>query len=183
MTIRKTALMAAASIFFCLAIASAGLCADVAKIGTVNFQKIFDNSTAGKAVKQKITEEGQRMEADLRQKGEEIKEIKKMLDQDQDLGVMSKEARDEKKWQLDRKVDNVNALKRKYDRQIQEMQVSLVNQVRKDVLELIKNYGQKQGYLMIMEDLGVVYAPESLDITDEIIQLYNQDYSKNKKNG
>ena len=179
--LRKTAILMVLSLFFCIWGVSPGMCADVAKIGTVNFQKIFENSEAGKVVKKQITEEGKRMEADLRQKGEEIKEIKKMLDQDKDLGVMSKDAREEKKWQLDRKLDNVNALKRKYDRQIQEMQVSLINKVRKDVLELIRKHGEKEGYLLIIEDLGVVYAPESLDITDKIIQLYNQEYSKKKK--
>lgn len=153
-------------------------CADVAKIGTVSFQKIFDNSLAGKAAKAQINKEGQRMETDLKSKGDEIKSLQEMLDKD--AGIMSKEARDEKKWQLNRLVDDVKALKRKYDRQIQEFQMKHVNQIRKDVLEIIDDYGKKEGYLLILENIGVIYAPQSLDITDQIIQTYNAQYSKKK---
>jgi outer membrane protein len=176
---RKTTLSIAAVILMLTLGATAGWCADVAKIGTVNFQKIFDSSKAGQKVKNEIKEAGQRMEADLKQIGDEISKIKEMLERD--AGVMSKEARDEKKWQYDRKVDDVKALKRKYDRQIQELQMRLVNNVRKEVLNIIQDYGKKEGYLMIIEDLNTVYAPKSLDITDQVIQLYNAAYEKKNK--
>lgn len=176
---RKTTFSIAAVILMLTLGATAGWCADVAKIGTVNFQKIFDSSKAGQKVKNEIKEAGQRMEADLKQIGDEISKIKEMLERD--AGVMSKEARDEKKWQYDRKVDDVKALKRKYDRQIQELQMRLVNNVRKEVLNIIQDYGKKEGYLLIIEDLNTVYAPKSLDITDQVIQLYNAAYEKKNK--
>ena len=176
---RKTTFSIAAVILMLTLGATAGWCADVAKIGTVDFQKIFDSSKAGQKVKNEIKEAGQRMEADLKQIGDEISKIKEMLERD--AGVMSKEARDEKKWQYDRKVDDVKALKRKYDRQIQELQMRLVNNVRKEVLNIIQDYGKKEGYLLIIEDLNTVYAPKSLDITDQVIQLYNAAYEKKNK--
>ncbi|MFZ1983967.1 MAG: OmpH family outer membrane protein [Desulfatitalea sp.] len=153
-----------------------GFCADVAKIGTVNFQKIFENSSAGKAVKTAINSEGQRMEQDLKQKGEEIKALEKRLGED--AGVMSKEAREEQRWEYERKIDEVKALKKKYDRQIQELQMQRVNAVRQEVLQLIQEYGKKEGYLLIIEDVNVVYAPQNLDLTDEIIKRYNEKPSK-----
>lgn len=158
---------------------TSGFCADVAKIGTINFQKIFENSNGGKAVKALVNSEGQRMEQDLKQSGEEIKALETRLRQD--TGVMSKEAREELKWELDRKIADVKALKKKYDRKIQEMQVRLVNEVRQQVLELIQDYGKKEGYLLIVEHLSVVYAPSNLDITDVIIKHYNEQYDKRGK--
>lgn len=153
--------------------------ADVAKIGTVNFQTIFENSMAGKAVKDEINSEGQRMENDLKQSGEEIKALEKKLKQGAD--IMSKEAREEQRWELERKISDVKALKKKYDRQIQELQLKLINEVRSDVLKVIHNYAQKEGYLLIVEDVSVVYVPKNLDITDTIIKLYNDQYAKQGK--
>jgi outer membrane protein len=118
------------------------------------------------------------MEAALKKLGDEIQTIKQTLEND--AGVMTKEARDEKKWQYERKVDDVKALKQKYDRQIQELQRQLVNTVRKEVLKIIQDYGKKEGYLLIIEDLNTVYAPETLDVTDKVIQLYNAAYKKKK---
>jgi outer membrane protein len=45
-----------------------GLCADVAKIGVVEFQRLFENSVAGKEIKAKITTQGKKMEAELKEK-------------------------------------------------------------------------------------------------------------------
>lgn len=179
MQIRKFVIILAVGIFFLTLGTSLGFCADVAKIGTVSFQKIFDSSAAGKDAKKEILKEGKRMEADLKKHSDEINDLKQSLERD--AGVMNKEARDEKKWQLDRKIDDVKALKRKYDRQIQEVQVQQVNQVRKAVLKIIDDYGKKEGYLLIVEDISVVYAPQALDITDKIIQIYNGQYAKQNK--
>jgi outer membrane protein len=75
----------------------------------------------------------------------------------------------------------VKALKKRFDRKIQELQVRLINGVRKDVLGIITEYGKKEGYLMIIEDINVVYTPKTLDITDKIIQLYDAQYAKKSK--
>ena len=180
MRIRKTVIVMMTVFAFLLTSGiTTGFCADVAKIGTINFQKIFENSTGGKAVKELINTEGQRMEQDLKQNGEEIKALESRLEKD--TGIMSKEAREELKWELDRKIADVKALKMKYDRKIQEMQVRLVNEVRQEVLQVIQSHGKKEGYLLILEDISVVYAPGNLDITDVIIKLYNEQYAKRGK--
>jgi hypothetical protein len=56
--------------------AGSGYCADVAKIGVVEFQRLFENSDAGKEIKAQITTQGKKMEAELKEKGAEIEEIK-----------------------------------------------------------------------------------------------------------
>ncbi len=175
-----------AAIIFCTVLITAlfqtgiGHCADVAKIGTVNFEKIFNNSAGGKAVKNQIKEEGLRMNGDLEKIQNEIKELKQLLGQDDGAGVMNDAAKENKQWELNRKIDEVKALKKRYDHKIQELQVRLINKVRKDVLAIIADYGKKEGYLMIIEDLNVVYTPKTIDVTDKIIQLYNAEHAKQK---
>ncbi len=180
MQLSKISMTVTISLGILFLFSTSGFCADVAKIGTISFQKIFDNSAAGKAAKEEINSEGQRMEADLKAKGDEINAMQEKLERDS--GIMSKEAREEKKWQLNRMVDDVKALKRKYDRQIQEFQMKRVNQIRLDVLKIIDNYGKKEGFLLILENIGVVYAPQSLDVTDQVIQLYDTQYTQTGKN-
>lgn len=157
---------------------SDGLCADIAKIGTVNFEMIFNNSAGGKAVKNQINKEGRSMNADLEKLQKEIKELKQMLEKDGGSGVLNESARENKRWELDRKVNEVKALKRRFDRKIQELQIRLINGVKKDVLKIVADYSKKEGYLLVLEDINIVYAPQTLDITDKIIQLYDKSYSK-----
>jgi outer membrane protein len=160
---------------------NSGFCADVAKIGTVNFEKIFNSSAGGKAVKNEINEEGRDMNAQLEKIQKEIKSLQDMLGNDSSAGLLDESAKENKRWELERKIDEVKALKKRFDRKIQELQVRLINGVRKDVLAIITDFGQKEGYLMIIEDINVVYTPKTLDITDKIIQLYDAQYSKKAK--
>ena len=178
MPIRKTAFFIAITALFVISTAGVAFCADVAKIGTVNFERIFNNSSGGKAVKNQIKQEGGRMNADLEKLQNEIKELKQMLGKDGSASVMNEAAKENKQWELNRKIDEVKALKKRFDRKIQELQMRLINSVRKEVLAIISEYAKKEGYLLIIEDLNVVYTPKSIDVTDKIIQLYNAQYAK-----
>jgi outer membrane protein len=160
---------------------NSGFCADVAKIGTVNFEKIFNSSAGGKAAKNQINEEGRSMNAELEKIQKDIKELQELLSKDSSAGLLDDSAKENKRWELERKIGEVKALKKRFDRKIQELQVRLINGVRKDVLGIITGYGQKEGYLMVIEDINVVYTPKTLDITDKIIQLYDVQYSKKAK--
>jgi outer membrane protein len=160
---------------------TSGFCADVAKIGTVNFEKIFNSSAGGKAVKNQINEEGRSMNTQLEKFQKDIKDLQDLLGKDSSAGVLDESARENKRWELERKIDEVKALKKRFDRKIQELQVRLINGVRQDVLGIITAYGQKEGYLMIIEDINVVYTPKTLDVTDKIIQMYDVQYSKKSK--
>ena len=181
MQFRKIVLLTVVGIALIAFESTAGYCADVAKIGTVSFEKIFNNSAGGKAVKNQINEEGRSMNADLEKLQDEIKQLQDLIGKADSAGVMNETARENKSWELDRKIDEVKALKKRYDRKIQELQVRLINGVRKDVLNIIADFGKKEGYLLIIEDLNAVYVPQTLDITDKIIQLYDVQYAKKSK--
>ena len=181
MPIRKLFLMLVAGVLVLTLGSLNGFCADVAKIGTVDSQKIVDKSAAGKAASNKMQREGQKMESDLSKLSDEIKELKQIVDQEDNAGVLTKTAIEEKKWELSRKMEELKALKKRYDRKLQSMQMQLINQLRKDVAQIISDYGKKEGYLLIVENLSVLYAPQTLDITDQIIQIYNKQYAEKNK--
>lgn len=153
--------------------------ADVAKIGVVDFQKIFDASVFGKEIKAQINKKGQEMETDLKKKGAAIEELKKRLERES--LVMSKEMQSEKQREFRIKINDIKMLQKKYEREIQGLQKRLIGRIKKDVLLLISETGKKEGYLLIIEKIGVLYAPNSLDITDQIIKEFNENYTKKSK--
>lgn len=178
MQLRKHLIFTAILITVLISGNSIGFCADVAKIGIVNFEKIFNNSATGKKVKSQINKEGKSMNADLEKIQKEIKDLQEQLGKDAGAGVMSDSARESKQWELNRKIDEVKALKKRFDRKIQILQRKLINNVKKEVLKIIADYSKKEGYLLVLEDINIVYAPQTLDITDKVIQLYDASSSK-----
>ena len=157
-------------ISFCLCNASS-YGADVAKIGVVDFQRIFGTSIAGKQAKAEIQKQGKKMEADLKRKYTEIEDIKKKLEHE--ALVMSQEMREEKERELRIKINDFKSLQKRYESDMRDVEKKFVKRIKKELFELVQEIGKKEGYLLIIETVGVLYSPKTVDITDEIIQKYN----------
>jgi outer membrane protein len=148
------------------------LAADVAKIGVIDFQKILETSAAGKAIQAQLKAKNEEMAADLQKKGTEIETISKRIERES--MVMSKEMREEKEREHRIKVNDFKSLQKKYRAELQKLQVQLMQKLQADLTAITAEVGKKEGYLLIMDKRGVVYAPTSVDLTDKIIQRLNK---------
>lgn len=176
MKIRKIAFIATSFIFFS-AVYSYG--ADVAKIGIIDFQRILETSSIGKSAQSEINKKGKKMEAELKAKGAAIEEIQKKLERD--ALVMSKGMREEKGREVRIKINDIKSLQKKYLSEFRELENRLVTRIKKDVLSIVKEVGKKEGYLLIIEKAGVLYYPNTIDLTDKLIRLYNKKEAGKKK--
>jgi outer membrane protein len=163
-------------IFFC---SSLSLAADVAKIGIIDLQKILETSEAGKRIQNDLKAQKDKMESDLKQKGSEIESIGKRLERES--MVMSKDMREEKEREQRIKINDFKTLQKRYRSELQKLEVELMGGLQNDLKGLIDSMGKKEGYLMIINKLGILYAPSSIDITDKVIQQLNALTAKKKK--
>ena len=154
------------------------MAADVAKIGVLDLQKILETSNAGKTIQTELKKEKDKMESDLKAKGDEIENIGKRLERE--AMVMSKEMREEKEREQRIKLGDFKTLQQKYRTELQKLEVELMNQLKNDVNEIVEEIGKKEGYLLIINKFGVLYSPSSIDITDKLIQKLDAKVSKRK---
>lgn len=150
--------------------------ADVAKIGIVDLQKILEKSEAGKVAQEDISNQGKKMKEELKGKEDEIVELKNRLERE--AMVMSSEMREEKERDYRIKVNDLKLLQKKYLSEFKEIEKRLVGRLQKEIVEVVKELGKKEGYLMIIEKTVVLYYPNANDITDDVIKVYD---AKNKK--
>jgi outer membrane protein len=161
----------------CLFVASS-FGADVAKIGIVNFQTILEKSDAGKMAMAEINKHGKELEANLKKKGKEIEEAKNKLERE--ALVMSKDMREEKEREIRINTNDLKILQNKYTADLRQLEAKLVRDIQKEVLEIVADIGKKEGFLVIFEkrEAGVMYSPDTIDITDRLIQKYNSIFSQ-----
>ncbi len=155
--------------------------ADAAKIGLVDFQKVLDSSTTGKAAQAEINKKGQAMEAEIRKMGEEAEALKNNLERE--ALVMSREAKEEKERELRAKVSDLRGVQNKHMQTFREAERELVQKIQKEVMDLVKEIGAKEGYQLILEkrESGAVYFLDSMDITNQVIEAYNKRTGKGGK--
>jgi outer membrane protein len=171
---RKLALIfASLSVFF---VCNLSVAADVAKIGVIDLQRVIETSNQGKTAQAQIKKQKNKMEEDLKQKGAAIEQIQQRLERE--AMVMSKEAREEKERETRIRINDFKSLQKRYRSELQNLEKRLIEQLKDDVFELVTEIGKKEGYLLIISKIGVLYSPSSIDITDQLIKRLNKKYGK-----
>ena len=65
---------------------------------------------------------------------------------------------------------------------MQRLEKKLISQLQDEVTTLVNEIGKKEGYLLIISNIGVLYAPNTIDITDKLIQQLNESFAKKSGN-
>lgn len=174
------AIQAVSTMLLCMVffVASAGA-ADVAKIGVVDFQKVLKESEAGRDAQNRIQNKHSEMQNELQTLAGEIEKLQKQIERDS--MVMSKDKREEKKREIAIKKMDLRSKKEEYQSQLQEIQSRIVGQLREEIFSLAEKIGKKEGYLMIIEKSAVIYSPDSIDITDRLINKYNGEFGASQE--
>lgn len=150
--------------------------ADVAKIGVVDIQKILLTSSAGKMAKAQINKKAREMEAKLTERKDEIDKLKETLERE--ALVMSKETREEREREIRIKINDIKSLKKKYEQDLKTIEGKVVKQIQSDMASIVAELGKKEGYLLVITNQVVLYSPSTIDITDQLIQLYNTELAE-----
>ena len=173
MRINKATLTATISFLFFFAGMSYG--AD-AKIGIVDLQRVFEESSAGKSAKGELKKQFRKMEADMEKRKGEIEKLKQNFEKKR--SVVNREKLEEMEREFKIKVMDFQALQKKYNEELKEHESILAKRFHKDIFKIIKEMGKKEGYTMIVDRAVVLYFTDLIDLTDVLIKKYNAKYSK-----
>jgi outer membrane protein len=102
--------------------------AEVAKIGVIDFQKILETSSAGKAFQAEINKQGKAMESELKKNQDELEDLKKRIERES--LVMSREAREEKERDFRIKVNDFRTLEQKFKKEMGDLNKRLVKRLQ-----------------------------------------------------
>jgi outer membrane protein len=148
------------------------------RIAIIDFQRILDDSKAGKAAQETINQEGRQMEAELKAKGEAIEQMKEQLQKD--ALVMNKETREEKEREFRIQVNDFRESQQEFAQKARQLQIRAMSKIRNEVDTLAKAFAEEKGVTLMIEkqEAGVIYAPAQIDVTDEIIRRYDAQFGK-----
>ncbi|TYT73704.1 OmpH family outer membrane protein [Desulfobotulus mexicanus] len=156
--------------------AGTAFAADVAKIGVFDFETFLKNSKSGQQAKNQVAEEARKLEAQLEVKKNEIEKLRDSLMRE--AMVLSDEARSQRERDLQIKAMDLRNMEQRFTRSFNQQQNEIMARIQGQVRELIQEIGEKENYLLILENIGVVYAPDRVDITERLILKHDEKYGK-----
>ncbi|MGB8718146.1 MAG: OmpH family outer membrane protein [Desulfobacterales bacterium] len=167
----KALIRTSLAVVFCLTLASVASAASP-KFGVVDFQRVLRDSKAGKAAKAEMEQKGKSMEAELKTKGQDLENQKKRLEAESQ--VMTKEVKEEKARDFHNKVNDFNELQRTYAGDFKKFEAEKLKKIQDAVTGVLEKIAKKEGYTIIFERSRVLYHEDAVDLTDELIQLYDK---------
>ena len=171
-------LMLLAAVLMTLIAVPAAMAADTMKLGYVDLQKALNMSSAGKAAKDKMKAKFKDYEADVQKKQEELKKLKEDLEKQAML--LSAEARATKERDYQQKVKDYQRLTKDIQEELQQTDADYTRKILEDIFKVVQQIGKQDGFTLILEktESSILYANESIDLTERIIQTYDKQTGK-----
>lgn len=136
------------------------------KIGIIDATTIFEEHPDYKKANDVYFKE-------VKEKQEEInartKEIRKLEDELKSNLLLSDEERAKKETQINEKKQAVLKYSQEAEEYLTQREEELKKQITQSVIQIIKKTAQEQDIDIVLESNYVLYADDTLDITDEVI--------------
>jgi len=144
------------------------------KIGVVDIDQAFASTQEGKSAREELQRKQREAEGKLQPMIEEFRSMEDDLQQKR--FALSEEALYNRQLDLAQKRNEIETKMKELEVQFQVDQKRLEGPLLKKMLDVIESEGKKAGFTVILRRgaSSLLYTREALDITDSIIEKYNQ---------
>jgi len=144
------------------------------KIAVIDVNKILNESEAGKEARKKMEARYEELKKKIEKVNQEARTMKEELDKQKIL--LGKEKAREREEALAGKVGELRQLTQEAEKEMQARQGELTREILKRVEGKIDKVVEEEKIdLLLDRGSGVVHAATSLDITEKVLSLVNQE--------
>jgi len=149
------------------------------KIAVIDVNKILNESEAGKGARKKMEARYEELKKKIEKVNQEARTMKEGLDKQKIL--LGKEKVKEREEALAEKVGELRQLTQEAEKEMQTRQGELTREILKVVeVQIDKVVEEEKIDLLLERSSGVVHAASTLDITDKVLSLVNQEKAGGK---
>ncbi len=148
------------------------------KVGYVDLFSAMNTCDRGIDMKEEITRRAQELREKIMKKMREIEEFRK--DVERKSAMLSKEALSEKQKEFEKKMEELDKLKAESDQELSLKKQLFEKEMMDEVKEVVAYVAKKKGVSLVFDKNALVYAPNALDLTDDVIKELNRRYKKRR---
>ena len=168
------------SITLCLMLLACATVSSAAemKLGYINIQRAVAESKAGKTANEKFTVEANRVRDDILKEKESIEQAAEMLQKQS--AMLTEDVRRSKELDMGRRQRDYERMVEDQKAELQLKEAELTGEILEQLIPIVRDYGKKHGFSIIFErqERLLIYADESLDVTDKIIAILDASFKK-----
>lgn len=151
------------------------------KIAYVDLQRALNESEAGKKAKEEFKVQVDKLQGSLKRQKDEIEGMKEKLEKK--AAVMKEEERGNVEEEYRKKLRDFERNYKDAQADLQRKDQELTADILKDLQEIVREYGEREGYTAILEASsgGLLYGAKEADITDTVLEQYNTRHPPSSK--
>ena len=139
-------------------------------IAVVDVGRVFRESKQGQAIDQQLRKEGQELEKQMQAKDADLKKAYEALIKDAQSGKTTREALEAKEKELQKKIQDFQAERAKSMDDMNRKAEDTLKPLQDKTEKAIEGLAKSNGFVVVLNSAGVVYAPNSIDITTRVIE-------------
>lgn len=158
-----------------LGVASTAVAEDL-KVGYVDLNRALAETEKGQEVKKKLQQDFKDRQEKLNGKQREIKKLKKKLSSQSK--ALSKEARRKRQQKLRRKLGKLQQLYMREQRAMSKKKAKETKDIFAKMRTIVEGIAEEKGYDLVLEKSksSVLYAEKRMDLTDALIEKFDEKY-------
>ncbi len=141
------------------------------KIAFVDFERAGNECDEGKAANAALAKVQEDKMKPLKDKQAEFETMRTDFEKQQ--AVLSAEARQQKGIELQKRSDELQQLYVQAQQELQQKNMELIRTLGDHVTDVVREIAEKEGIQVVMNKSALVYAPDALDLTNEVIRKHN----------
>ena len=160
--------------FIVFAFHSFALGADNKKIGVVDMKEFQKNSRAFQVIREGFKKKYEALKQKL--DAEEAALVALEKDYQKQSMMLSLDAKEDKKRELDKKKRYYKYLYEDFTQQMKGAEVEATKKIGKELGKVLEKIGAEEGYLIILErrTIGLLYYNDAIDITRQVTEAYDR---------
>ncbi len=168
------------SLFVLVMFLSPAIGSDTVKIGYIDFRRATKQSEAGKKALERLSEKFARQEQKLRKMGEEVKALEDVLI---NPAMMTSAQMDKKHREYRRKRRDLENYINDYQEERTRAQAEALAPIEGDIAKVVEKIAKEENFTLVFDPtlLVAIHAPNAIDLTDKVIQAYNQQQRTKKQ--
>ncbi len=163
-----------AGIFIMLCLQYPALGASASKIAVVDMERLQNQSKAFQRERAKLKKKFDAMQKKLKDEEQAIRKLEE--DYNKQSMMLSLDAKQDKKRELERKKRHYKYLYEDFTKEIKDEEEDATKAVGKNLEKILENIAKKEGFTIILErrTLGLIYYADAIDITDQVTEAYDK---------
>src|SRR5215475_3276047 len=153
------------------------------RIAVVDMQRALNECDAGKRAKDQVKAKFEKAQDQLKRQRDELDKAREEFDKK--ALVLKEDQRRDLEKDLEAKTLDFKRRYEDFQRDLKRTDAELTSGIVEQIYGIVADYGQEHDYTVVLEALSgvLLYNQKSIDITDEVIKLYNANPNRARSAG